>query len=138
MNILITGVAGFIASNLACYLVKKYPEYFFLGIDKISYCSSLKNIDEIKNAKNFEFIKADFTNLEFMDYLFKNYKIDYVLHLGAYTHVDMSFGDSIIYVENNVVGTNVLLEVSKKYNIKLFIQCSTDEVYGNSLDISNE
>ena len=137
-NILITGVAGFIASNLVCHMVKKYPEYFFLGIDKISYCSSLKNLDEIKDFSNFEFVKADFTNLEFMDYLFKKFKIDYVLHLGAYTHVDMSFGDSIIYTHNNVLGTNVLLEVSKKYSIKLFIQCSTDEVFGNSSAMSNE
>lgn len=137
-NILVTGVAGFIASNLACYMVKKYPDYFFLGIDKISYCSSLKNLEEIKDYPNFEFVKADFTNLEFMDYLFKKFKIDHVLHLGAYTHVDMSFGDSIIYTHNNVLGTNVLLEVSKKYNIKLFIQCSTDEVYGNSSVMSNE
>jgi len=137
-KILITGVAGFIASNLACYLVKKYTNYFFLGIDKISYCSSLKNIDELKDFENFKFIKADFTNLEFMDYLFTEYEIDHVLHLGAYTHVDMSFGDSIIYTQNNIVGTHVLLEVSKKHKIKLFLLCSTDEVYGNSEKLSDE
>jgi dTDP-glucose 4,6-dehydratase len=138
MNILITGVAGFIASNVACCLVKKYPKYFFLGIDKISYCSSEKNFEEIKYRKNFEFVKADFTNLEFMDYLFEKYKIDTVLHFGAYTHVDMSFGDSIIYTQNNVVGTHVLLETSKKYNIKRFILVSTDEVYGCQENESNE
>jgi len=138
MNILITGVAGFIASNLACYLVKKYPNYKFLGIDKISYCSSVKNFEEIISYDNFKFIKADFTNLEFMDYLFQEYKIDTVLHLGAYTHVDMSFGDSIVYTQNNIVGTHVLLETSKKHQIKKFILVSTDEVYG-SVDIqSNE
>jgi dTDP-glucose 4,6-dehydratase len=130
-NILITGVAGFIASNLACYLVKKYPNYFFLGIDKISYCSSIKNFEEIVKSDNFEFVKADFTNLEFMDFLFGKYQIDTVLHLGAYTHVDMSFGDSIIYTQNNVVGTHVLMEVSKKNNIHKFIHVSTDEVYGS-------
>jgi dTDP-glucose 4,6-dehydratase len=138
MKILITGVAGFIASNLACYLVKKYPNYKFLGIDKISYCSSVKNFEEIMLCDNFKFIKADFTNLEFMDYLFQEYEIDTVLHLGAYTHVDMSFGDSILYTQNNIVGTHVLLETSKKHQIKRFILVSTDEVYG-SVDIqSNE
>jgi len=137
-NVLVTGVAGFIASNLICYLVKKYPDYFFLGIDKISYCSSIKNFEEIKDYDNFEFVKADFTNLEFMDYIFSKYKIDTVLHLGAYTHVDMSFGDSIIYTQNNVVGTHVLLETAKKHKIKLFVNMSTDEVYGSSSEQSNE
>jgi UDP-glucose 4,6-dehydratase len=137
-NILITGVAGFIASNLACYLVKKYPNYFFLGVDKISYCSNVKNFEEIKDEKNFKFVKSNFTNLEFMDYLFQEYKIDTVLHLGAYTHVDMSFGNSIIYTENNVLGTHVLLETAKKHKIKLFVNMSTDEVYGSQSTESNE
>ena len=137
-NVLITGVAGFIASNLACYLVEKYPDVFFLGIDKISYCSNVKNFEEISRDKNFKFIKADFTNLDFMDYLFSNYNIDTVLHLGAYTHVDMSFGNSIIYTQNNVVGTHVLLETAKKYNVTRFINMSTDEVYGSSHTQSDE
>ena len=137
-NVLISGVAGFIASNLACYLVKKYPDYFFLGIDKISYCSNTKNFDEIICCNNFKFVKADFTNLEFMDYLFDEYKIDTVLHLGAYTHVDMSFGNSIIYTQNNVVGTHVLLETAKKHKIKKFVNMSTDEVYGSQETESNE
>jgi dTDP-glucose 4,6-dehydratase len=138
MKILITGVAGFIASNLVCYLVKKYPEYQFVGIDKISYCSSTKNFEEILEYKNFKFIKADFTDIIFMEYIFDNEKIDTVLHLGAYTHVDMSFGNSIIYTQNNILGTHVLLEISKKFNIKRFILCSTDEVYGNNEGQSNE
>ena len=137
-NVLITGVAGFIASNLACYLVKKYPNYFFLGIDKISYCSNIKNFDEINHFTNFKFIKADFTNLEFMDFIFGEYEIDTVLHLGAYTHVDMSFGNSIIYTQNNVLGTHVLLETSKKHKITLFVNMSTDEVYGSQDTESNE
>jgi dTDP-glucose 4,6-dehydratase len=138
MKILITGMAGFIASNLICYLVKKYPEYQFLGIDKISYCSSVKNFQEILTYPNFTFVQADFTDAVFMNHLFDAYKIDTVLHLGAYTHVDMSFGNSIIYTQNNIVGTHVLLEVAKEYKVKRFILCSTDEVYGNSCGQSTE
>lgn len=130
MNILITGVAGFIGSNVLCYLVKKYPNYFFLGIDKISYCSSVKNFEEIENNENFVFVQADITNLEFMDFLFREYKINTVMHFAAYTHVDHSFGNSIIFTQNNVVGTHVLLETSKKHDISRFIHVSTDEVYG--------
>lgn len=137
-NILITGVAGFSPSHLVCYLVKKYPQYFFLGIDKISYCSSIKNFRDISDYTNFKFIQADFTNLEFMDYLFTQYSIDTVLHLGAYTHVDASFGNSIAYTSNNIVGTHVLLEVSKKHKILKFIYCSTDEVFGDSPYLSTE
>lgn len=137
-NILVTGVAGFIGSHVICYLVERYKDYQFIGIDKISYCSELKNIEEISEAKNFIFIKADFTNLDFMDYIFCFYKIDTVLHLGAYTHVDMSFGQSIIYTQNNVVGTHVLLETANKYGIEKFIYVSTDEVYGCKADESDE
>ena len=137
-NILVTGVAGFIGSNLICYLVKKYKELCFVGIDKISYCSSIKNFEEIVDKENFKFIKADFTNLEFMDYIFSVYKIDTVIHLGAYSAVDMSFGNSIIYTQNNIMGTHVLLETANKYKVQKFIHVSTDEVYGCKEDESTE
>lgn len=137
-NVLLTGVAGFIGSNLCCYLVEKYREVQFIGIDKISYCSRMENLREVERFKNFLFVKADFTNLDFMDYIFRYYKIDTVIHMGAYTHVDMSFGQSIIYTQNNVVGTHILLETAYKNKISKFIYVSTDEVYGCKLDQSDE
>lgn len=138
-NVLVTGVAGFIGSHVLVNLVQKYEQYNFIGIDKISYCSSEKNFEEITNASNFKFIQADITNLEMIDYIFKTYNIDTVLHFAAYSHVDQSFGNSIIFTKNNVLGTHVLLEASKKNNIKRFVHVSTDEVYGNQInEESNE
>lgn len=137
-TILITGVLGFIASHVLAFMVNKYKEHKFIGMDKISYCSNEKNIRDILNSENFQFVKADITNLEFMDYIFQTYKIDTVLHFAAYTHVDHSFGNSLDFTRNNVLGTHVLLEVSKKYKIQKFIHVSTDEVYGNQAAISDE
>jgi len=137
-RVLITGAAGFIASNLAIYLVRKYPDSQFLGIDKLGYSSSVKNLDEIITYPNFMFEKADFTVQERMEKLFREFKPDLVLHLGAYTHVDMSFNDSLTYSFNNYIGTHILIECARKFGIKLFYYQSTDEVMGSREEISDE
>lgn len=130
-NILITGVAGFIGSNVLVHMVQKYPNYNIVGIDSLTYCSSVKNFREIDGADNFKFIKSDIKNLDMMDHIFNTYSIDTVMHFAAYSHVDRSFGNSIIFTENNVLGTHVLVEVANKYKVKRFIHVSTDEVYGS-------
>lgn len=137
-QILVTGVAGFIGSNFICYMVKKYPNINFIGIDKLSYCSNVDNFKEISDSNNFNFVKADLTNQTKINSIFQHNSIDVIIHFAAYSHVDHSFNDSITFVKNNVIGTTVLLEMSKKYNIKKFIHVSTDEVYGNSGTISSE
>lgn len=137
-NILITGMAGFIASNFLVYMINKYPNYNYIGVDKMSYCSSLNNFKEIANNTNFKFIKADIGNLDFMDYILKEYNIHCIFNFSAYTHVDDSFGNSLEYTKNNIVGTHVLIECAKKNNIKRFIHVSTDEVYGSKDKESNE
>ena len=130
-HILITGVAGFIGSNVVVYLVHKYPHYNFVGVDKISYCSTMKNIEEIQDSPNFSFVKADITDIDAMDNLFQEHSVNIVLHFAAYTHVDHSFANSVIFTQNNVIGTHILLEIAKKYKVKRFIHVSTDEVYGD-------
>jgi len=137
-TVLLTGVAGFICSNVAVYLVNKYPEIMFIGIDKISYCSNEKNIEEISQKENFRFVKVDITNFDHINQLFLDNKIDTIMHFAAYTHVDHSFGNSIIFTQNNVVGTHILLEVAKQHKINRFIHVSTDEVYGSKNSISLE
>lgn len=138
MVTLLTGVLGFICSNLCCFLVKKYPDKQFLGIDKVSYCSSIKNIEEIMNLPNFFVEKIDITDKEKLILLFEKYNITEVLHLAAYTHVDMSFGNSIEFTQNNVLGTHILLEISRNFKVEKFIHMSTDEVYGSKENISTE
>lgn len=136
--ILVTGVAGFIGGHMAEYLLKNYKNCSIIGLDKISYCSCLKTIKLLETYPNFIFIRSDITDLEAMDYVFYSHKIDYVLNFAAYTHVDHSFGNSLLFTKNNVLGTHVLLEMAKKYKTEKFVHVSTDEVYGNKNELSTE
>lgn len=131
VNILITGIAGFIGSHVTVYLVRKYPHYTFVGLDKLSYCSNTKNFKEIEDNPNFCFIAGDINDIQKLKFIFATYNINYVLHFAAYTHVDHSFANSILFTQNNVLGTHTLLEVSKQCHVKKFIHVSTDEVYGD-------
>lgn len=130
-NVMITGTAGFIASHLAKFLVRKYPQTQFYGIDKMSYCSDVERMAEYIDDANFTFIPVDCCNADSISAILKLYNIDCIIHLAAYTAVDMSFNDSVVYSKNNVVGTHVLLECARQYGkIKRFMHMSTDEVYG--------
>lgn len=138
-KILITGGCGFIASNVLCKLVKKYPEVKFINVDKLDYCASLKNLKELETGdspemieylSNYKFYLADITDFHAIDKIFEKELPDTIMHFAAHTHVDNSFGNSFHFTQNNIYGTHVLLEVAKKYNIKRFIHVSTDEVYG--------
>ncbi|KAF9157699.1 hypothetical protein DFQ26_008463 [Actinomortierella ambigua] len=115
-NILLTGGAGFTGSFLAKKLVINYPEYNVVVLDKLDYCSSLSNLAPLVERKNFRFIKGDITDLSFVRSLIREHEIDTILHLAAQTHVDKSFGESIEFTKNNVLGTHVLLEAAHSYH----------------------
>lgn len=136
--VLITGCLGFIASHLTVYLVIHYPEIQFIGIDKETYCSNAKNIAEISSAPNFIYQKLDLTNENDVITLFKAYPIDTVYHLAAYSHVDLSFHNSILFTLNNVLATHILIETARTYSIRRFIHVSTDEVYGSKDETLHE
>ena len=130
-NILITGGCGFIGSHVVCSFLEKYPNYKIVTIDKLDSCSSLKNLDQVKKYSNFKFIKGDICSSDILNYIIRDECIDTVIHVAAQSHVDSSFGNSLSFTKNNVLGTHVLLECSIMNNIKRFIHISTDEVYGN-------
>ncbi|KAL7721414.1 dTDP-glucose 4 [Entamoeba marina] len=129
-NILITGGAGFIASHIVIHFVKNYPDCKIINVDKLDYCSSLKNVQSIEKYPNYKFYIADITDAHMMNKIFQMEEIDTVLHFAAQTHVDNSFGNSFQFTKNNIMGTHVLLEIAKNHKIKRFIHVSTDEVYG--------
>jgi UDP-glucose 4,6-dehydratase len=133
-SILLTGGAGFIGSNVMLHLVKKYADYKMVCFDKLDYCATVNNFSEIKDNKNFKFIKGDITVPDLVNHVFESEKIDTVMHFAAQTHVDNSFGNSFTFTHANVYGTHVLLEAAKKFKHQLrrFIHVSTDEVYGES------
>ena len=132
-NILITGAAGFIASHVANRLVRNYPEYKIVILDKLDYCSNLKNLNPSRASPNFKFVKGDIASADLVNYLLITESIDTIMHFAAQTHVDNSFGNSFEFTKNNIYGTHVLLEACKVTGqIKRFIHVSTDEVYGET------
>ncbi len=131
MNILVTGGAGFIGSNFINYILSQRDDVFILNLDKLTYAGNLENLKPVEGKKNYQFVRGDITNNELVDYLFKKYSIKYVINFAAESHVDRSILGSEIFYRTNVIGTNVLLEASRRYNVEKFLQVSTDEVYGS-------
>lgn len=132
-NILITGAAGFIASHVANRLIRNYPDYKIVVLDKLDYCSNLKNLRPSQSSPNFKFVKGDIASADLVNYLLITESIDTIMHFAAQTHVDNSFGNSFEFTKNNIYGTHVLLEACKVTGqIRRFIHVSTDEVYGET------
>jgi dTDP-glucose 4,6-dehydratase len=138
-SVLLTGGAGFIGSNTLVHLVNRYPAIRFVCLDKVNYCASVRNFEEIKDKPNFRFVKGDITSHDLVNYIIKNEMIDTILHFAAQTHVDNSFGNSFEFTRANVFGTHVLLESAKlfKEQVRRFVHVSTDEVYGESTATSD-
>ncbi|XP_027932665.1 trifunctional UDP-glucose 4,6-dehydratase/UDP-4-keto-6-deoxy-D-glucose 3,5-epimerase/UDP-4-keto-L-rhamnose-reductase RHM1-like [Vigna unguiculata] len=133
-NILITGAAGFIASHVCNRIVRNYPDYKIVVLDKLDYCSNLKNLMPSRSSPNFKFIKGDIGSADLVNYILLTESIDTIMHFAAQTHVDNSFGNSFEFTQNNIYGTHVLLEACKVSGgqVKRFIHVSTDEVYGET------
>ena len=112
-NILITGGAGFIGSHVVRLFVNKYPEYHIINLDKLTYAGNLANLKDIENQPNYTFVKADICDFDKMLELFKQYRIDGVIHLAAESHVDRSIKDPFTFAQTNVMGTLSLLQAAK-------------------------
>lgn len=132
-KVLFTGGAGFIGSNVLCYMVRTYPEVFFLCLDNLSEGSSLSNLDSLKSMPNFSFVLGTITSEATLRSLMEKHQFDTVMHFAAQTHVDRSFVRPTAFCETNVMGTAVLLKASKDFGIKRFFHVSTDEVYGENV-----
>lgn len=130
-KILITGGAGFIGANFVHYILNKYDDYKVFNLDKLTYAANLDNLSSIENNNNYIFIKGDICNKEFIENLFKKENFDIVVNFAAESHVDRSISDPSIFINTNVVGTQILLDACKKYNVSRFHQVSTNEVYGD-------
>lgn len=136
---LVTGGAGFIGSNFIHFILNRYKDYKIINVDKLTYAGNLNNLIDISNSDNYTFIKADICDEDAMEKIFSQYEIDYIVNFAAESHVDRSIKDPQIFVRTNIYGTQVLLNLAKRYwetqnefkPEKKFIQISTDEVYGS-------
>lgn len=127
-KLLVTGGAGFIGSNFISYWLKKYSNDQIVNLDKLTYAGHLSSTKGFVQNKNYKFIKGDICDLETVDKAMKG--IDIVVHFAAESHVDRSIRDPKIFLETNIVGTQILLESALKFKIKRFHHVSTDEVFG--------
>jgi dTDP-glucose 4,6-dehydratase len=135
-TILITGGAGFIGSHVVRLFVSKYPDYKIVNLDKLTYAGNLNNLKDVENKTNYEFVKGDIVDNEFIQKLFEEKKFDGVIHLAAESHVDRSISNPTEFVFTNVIGTVNLLNSAKhiwkdNFSDKRFYHISTDEVYGD-------
>jgi dTDP-glucose 4,6-dehydratase len=131
MKILVTGGAGFIGGNFVHHMVKKYPEHTVINLDLLTYAGNLETLKPVEDKPNYKFVRGDIADRRFIMDLFEKERPDVVVNFAAESHVDRSITDPGIFVQTNVMGTQVLLDASKEYGVKRYHQVSTDEVYGD-------
>jgi dTDP-glucose 4,6-dehydratase len=131
MKILVTGAAGFIGSNFVFYMLEQYPEDEIVAYDALTYAGNLATLESVMSNDRFRFIKGDIADREAVDEMFSEEHFDVVVNFAAESHVDRSIEDPGIFLKTNILGTQVLMDASRKYDIKRFHQVGTDEVYGD-------
>lgn len=131
MKILLTGGAGFIGSNLIHYMIKAHPDWGIFNLDKLTYAGNLENLQYVAGNPRYHFVYGDIADSALVDRLFAEHHFEMVVNLAAESHVDRSIMDATPFVEANIKGTQVLLDVARRYGVQKFLQVSTDEVYGS-------
>ncbi len=131
MKILVTGGAGFIGSNFIFYMRRKHPDDTLVCLDKLTYAGNLETLASVMDQPDFRFIRADIADREAVYRIFEAEKPDVVVNFAAESHVDRSIENPAVFLETNVMGTQVLLDACRKYGIQRYHQVSTDEVYGD-------
>jgi len=133
--ILITGGAGFIGSHLVRFFVKTYPDYLVINFDKLTYAGNLNNVFDINHYDNYVFVQGDVCSKDSVLNVFDTYPISDIIHLAAESHVDRSISAPLDFVNTNVLGTVILLQIAQERwqtnNNNVFYHVSTDEVYGS-------
>ncbi len=130
-TILITGAAGFIGSNFVRMLLRNDEPLSLIALDKLTYAGNLANLDDLLGDPRLKFIKADICDVAEMAKIFTETSITEVVHFAAESHVDRSILSSGPFIQTNVMGTQILLDLAKSTKVKKYLQISTDEVYGS-------
>lgn len=134
MRLLVTGGAGFIGSNFVHYMRNQHADYQLVNVDLLTYAGNPDNLQGITEWSNYRFIQADISDAVKLETIVGE-GFDAIINFAAESHVDRSIADPGLFVRTNVTGTQVLLDLARKYNVPRFVQISTDEVYGTLGDV---
>ena len=130
-SLLVTGGAGFIGSNFIYYMLAKYPDYRIICVDCLTYAGNMSTLAEAMKNENFSFYKINICDREGIYKIFETEKPDIVVNFAAESHVDRSIDNPEIFLQTNILGTQVMMDACRKYGVERYHQVSTDEVYGD-------
>ena len=136
MKILVTGGAGFIGSNFISYILKTHPDHRVVNLDALTYAGNLENLRAVAEAEGsgpsarYQFVKGDIRDVQLVDRIVAD-GVEAIINFAAESHVDRSIDNAGIFIETNVLGTQVLLDAALRHQVQRYVQISTDEVYGS-------
>lgn len=130
-SILVTGGAGFIGSNFVYYMLKKYLDYKIICVDCLTYAGNMSTLADAMKNENFKFYKTNICDRDGIYEIFEAEKPDIVVNFAAESHVDRSIENPEVFLQTNILGTQVMMDACRKYGIERYHQVSTDEVYGD-------
>lgn len=131
MRVVVTGGYGFIGSHVVRWLLQHVPTVEVVNLDVLTYAGNPANLADVAKDPRYRWMRVSVSDYAGVYPLFQSHPIDAVIHLAAESHVDRSIETGLPFVETNVVGTEVLLEIARKTGVGRFLQVSTDEVYGS-------
>ena len=131
MTFLITGGAGFIGANFVYYMLKNHPQDRIVCVDKLTYAGNLSTLEDALKQPNFRFVKADICDRAAVSRIFEEEHPEVVVNFAAESHVDRSIENPGVFLETNILGTAVMMDMSRTFGVERYHQVSTDEVYGD-------
>ncbi|MCC9077067.1 dTDP-glucose 4,6-dehydratase [Litorilinea aerophila] len=132
-RILVTGGAGFIGCNFVRMLLDRHPDYCVIVYDKLTYAGRLENLQDVaeRHPDRYTFVRGDICDAELVESVVREHDVDTIVNFAAETHVDRSILNPDAFIQTDVYGTFVLLEVARRCGNLRYHQISTDEVYGH-------
>ncbi|MCE5270520.1 dTDP-glucose 4,6-dehydratase [bacterium] len=131
MKLLVTGGAGFIGSNFVLYMLARYPQLSLVNLDCLTYAGNLENLAALEGDNRHRFVRLDIREAAPLESFLAAERPDAVVNFAAESHVDRSITGPQVFAQTNVLGTLNLLEAARKAGVGVFLQVSTDEVYGS-------
>ena len=130
LRLLVTGGAGFIGGNFIRYYLNTHTDCEIVNLDNLTYAGNLASIKDLDSYSNYRFVQGNICDPKQVGQLMKE-KFNAVVNFAAESHVDRSIHDAVLFLNTNIQGTYNLLKISRENEVDLFLQVSTDEVYGS-------